>query len=166
VPESADEFELPPPAMLPISPDFVDRTFARVLADRRQLAAEAARVDEIRFDPRDLAEWRVPVPSVLYPARLLAAWRAELRPLPQVARYRRPAAWAAVAAAAALALFLLAREWLAPAPRPDRAEPIAVEFTAAPWGAKLARLEGIVVGRGVPDSLAFAAEIGGRERPR
>ena len=62
-----------------VDADFVGETLERVLHDQSEIADEAARVDEIRFEPGVLDHYRVPRPSEGFVARthtLVMAQRA------------------------------------------------------------------------------------------
>lgn len=164
---SDDELNLPAAPLPPISADFVERTWRRVLADRVQQVDPEA-VDEIRFAAADLQAWRVPQPS---PGFVESAWRAVRRDPAKPQRSDpapRPRVWL-LAAAAAVVLGLLLSRWFAdgersPAPVPRLAT--SVEFTPAPWSARLARLQGLPTGHGEPDALLLAAHVAAREHSR
>ncbi len=63
------------PGMPEISSDFVARTWARIQADRRQIATEAARVDEAPLPPELLRAYAAPEPSSDFVARTFARLR-------------------------------------------------------------------------------------------
>ena len=61
----------------PISADFVTRTLAKVMADRRQIEAEAEQVDSVRFERAALDAFAVPPPSPGFAERTLRAVQAD-----------------------------------------------------------------------------------------
>ncbi len=59
------------------SADFVENTLARVMADRREIAEDAGKVDKIQFDPELLAHLQAPETSTGFVERVLAAVMAQ-----------------------------------------------------------------------------------------
>jgi hypothetical protein len=125
-----------------VSADFVERTVARILADRVELERHAALLETVTLPPAVLAAYRVPEPSAGFVARTLRA-------LPRPARPRllqRPAVrWALplAAAAAAAVLWVTSLPDRAP-PAPAAATPAALVLEAAhyapfPWLTAFAR---------------------------
>lgn len=62
-PESIDESNWLDDRYPLVDADFVDETLDRVLQDQSEIAAEANQVDDVQFDPAELAELRSPEPS-------------------------------------------------------------------------------------------------------
>ena len=144
------------------SPDFVERTLRRVKADRKEIAAEAARVDEIMLDRHLLSHYTVPPTGSDFVTKTLAALRQQhmeqngrsadgsatlpVRPLLDVSQTTNPI-WfrrAGLLAAAAIVLLslifvVLPRRNTSVQDLPQTVFLSAESFTPSPWATALAR---------------------------